>query len=55
MIKTPHDPTRILPPRATVAAVAAVITIAVSVGACPAASMAMKMRHDCCVWTAPTR
>jgi len=55
MIKTPHDPTRILPPKAKVAAVAAVITIAVSVGAAPAANTAMKMRHDCCVWTAQVK
>jgi len=54
-MKMRHDPSNIIPPKAKTAIVAASVALvaAVSVSA-PATTSAMKMHHDCCVYTPTT-
>ena len=57
MIKTPHDvDATTIKKKATKAAAGAALVVLIAASASPAVSTsAMKMRHDCCVWTAPTK
>lgn len=53
-MKTRHEPDTGLKPLLKKAAITATVAVAAVSVTAPAAH-AMKMHHDCCVWTAPTR